>query len=328
MAFKKFREYLKDEKNIVEKPEVQKVPDYKGPSSSAPPQAKMDKNAGGHGYKGSAKPYSAGKNAANPNKSEKGFAHEGDKDLKYEPKVDVDTKDPAKGEELKSWHKSKSVSEWLQKTRKLSNAGFIKEMQNEGIAYGVIKETITECAKSNRNVAQLVMEMKRNKLLKSLISEICSHESAIPAILSEIKKNSLFLKYLNEFNGMDHDDEEPIEMADDESMGDDEGNDDESMGDDEGNDDESMDDDEGNDDESMDDDEGNDDESMGDDEGNDDESMDDDEGNDDESMGDDEGNDDESMDDDESALSNPIGNHHARKALKKMGPPPGPSNEF
>ena len=262
MAFKKFREYLKDEKNIVEKPEVQKVPDYKGPSSSAPPQAKMDKNAGGHGYKGSAKPYSAGKNAANPNKSEKGFAHEGDKDLKYEPKVDVDTKDPAKGEELKSWHKSKSVSEWLQKTRKLSNAGFIKEMQNEGIAYGVIKETITECAKSNRNVAQLVMEMKRNKLLKSLISEICSHESAIPAILSEIKKNSLFLKYLNEFNGMDHDDEEPIEMADDESMGDDEGNDD------------------------------------------------------------------ESMDDDESALSNPIGNHHARKALKKMGPPPGPSNEF
>jgi len=61
-------------------------------------------------------------------------------------------------------------------------------MQNEGIAYGVIKETITECAKSNRNVAQLVMEMKRNKLLKSLISEICSHESAIPAILSEIKK--------------------------------------------------------------------------------------------------------------------------------------------
>ena len=120
MAFKKFREYLKDEKNIVEKPEVQKVPDYKGPSSSAPPQAKMDKNAGGHGSKGSAKPYSAGKNAANPNKSEKGFAHEGDKDLKYDPKIDVDTKDPAKGEELKSWHKSKSVSEWLQKTRKLN----------------------------------------------------------------------------------------------------------------------------------------------------------------------------------------------------------------
>jgi len=322
MAFKKFREYLKDEKNIVEKPEVQKVPDYKGPSSSAPPQAKMDKNAGGHGYKGSAKPYSAGKNAANPNKSEKGFAHEGDKDLKYEPKVDVDTKDPAKGEELKSWHKSKSVSEWLQKTRKLSNAGFIKGMQNEGIAYGVIKETITECAKSNRNVAQLVMEMKRNKLLKSLISEICSHESAIPAILSEIKKNSLFLKYLNEFHDMDHDennsddeepmemdDEEPMEMDDDESMGDDDesmGDDDESMGDD----DESM----GDDDESMDDD----DESMGDD----DESM----GDDDESMGDD----DESMgdDDDESALSNPIGKHHARKALKKMGPPPGPSSEF
>jgi hypothetical protein len=61
---------------------------------------------------------------------------------------------------------------------------------------------------------------------------------------------------------------------------------------------------------------GDDDESMGDD----DESM----GDDDESMDDD----DESMDDDESALSNPIGNHHARKALKKMGPPPGPSNEF
>jgi hypothetical protein len=42
------------------------------------------------------------------------------------------------------------------------------------------------------------------------------------------------------------------------------------------------------------------------------------------------GDDDESMgdDDDESALSNPIGNHHARKALKKMGPPPGPSSEF
>ena len=330
MAFRSFQEYLKDAKNIVEKPETETVPDYKGPSNNAPPKDQMDKFAGGSGPKGSAKPYSSGQNAANPNKSEKGFAHEGDKDLKYEPKTDLDHKDAAKGDVLKSWEKTSSVSEWLHKTRKLSNANFIKEMKNENVDYGIIRETIEKCSTSKRNISQLVMEMKRNGLLNKFVKELCLHESAIPSILKGMKNNSLFSKYLNEMfdkkpkkdfdefddgedftqSKMSDEDESELDM-DDMDMGSDE-----AMGDET----DDMDDesDEDMDDMEMDSDEDMDDES--------DEDMDDMEMNSDEDMGD-ESDEDMDHDEDESALSSPVG-HHAKKALKKMGPPPRPVNDL
>ena len=303
MAFRSFQEYLKDEKNIVEKPEIQKVPDYKGPSNNTPPKDEMDKFAGGSGSKGSPKPYSSGQNAANPNKSEKGFAYEGDKDLQYEPKTDLDHKDAAKGDELKSWDKTSSVSEWLQKTRNLSNASFIKEMKNENVDYGIIKETIEKCSKSKRNISQLVMEMKRNGLLNQFAQELCLHESVIPSILKGMKNNSLFSKYLNEMFDEksdefdDGDDFTKPQMSDeDESDLDMEDMSDDSDEDMSGESDEDM-------------------EDMSDES--------------DEDMEDKSDDSDEDMDHDEddSALSSPVG-HHAKKALEKMGPPPGPVDKL
>jgi hypothetical protein len=324
MAFRRFQEYLKDQKNMVEKPPVEETPDYNGPTSDAPVKPKADKMAGGSASdtKGSPKPYSAGKNAKNPNNASKGFAHEGDNDLKYEPETTV-KKSTHGGEEINSWPKSDSVAEWLHKTRKLSNAKFINEMQSETCSYGTIKDAVAECANSSKGVSHLVMELKRHGLLEVFAAEICKHEATLSVVVEKLQKNPTFLRQLNEYGAMmakymnsempedengDMEGEEDTEgeIGDEGEMGDeDEGE----MGDeDEG---EMGDEDEG---------EG----EMGD--------EDEDEG----EMGDeDEGDEDEGDEDEmgDSALDEPINGdddsgrrhrNHAKHALKNMGTPPGP----
>jgi hypothetical protein len=253
--------------------------------------------------KGSPKPYSAGKNAKNPNNASKGFAHEGDNDLKYEPETTV-KKSTHGGEEINSWPKSDSVAEWLHKTRKLSNAKFINEMQSETCSYGTIKDAVAECANSSKGVSHLVMELKRHGLLEVFAAEICKHEATLSVVVEKLQKNPTFLRQLNEYGAM-------MAKYMKSEMPEDENGDMEGEEDMEG--------------------------EMGDeDEGDEDESDEDEsEGNEDEGD-EDEGDEDEGDEDDmgDSALDEPINGdddsgrrrhrNHAKHALKNMGTPPGP----
>lgn len=323
MPLKRFSEYLDDAKKLVEKPPVENVPQYKGPISQAPPKASADKMAGGaQPGSGKPKPYASDKSAKDPNKYEKGFAHEGDKDLKYEPNTEV-KKTKHGGDEIHGWLDDKSVSEWVAVTKSMSNANFIKKMQSEPkAAYGVIRETVEACAASGKNVSQLVSELKRGNLLGSLISEVCKHESAMPALVRVLSENKLFMKHLEEYGYMDADSEEgedDIEVSD---QGDSDGGDSDEDGyiGDEGEKGEEGD--EG-DEEGMDGIDGEDDE-----EGHD--NDEDHEGEEHDEDDHDEEGEGEGHEDDDSALSDPRGHRakhrHAKNALDKMGPPPSPTD--
>lgn len=315
MAFRSFQEYLTHDKKI-KTPATEMVPDYKGPSSSAPPKAEVDKNAGGAKSNMAPKPYMANKMAKNPNKSSDGFADMGDKELVYEPETVVKS---SEHEKLPTWPKTTSVSEWLRNTKNMSNSSFISGMRNEtnNMSYGQIKEAVHLCSKSQANMSQLVMELKRSNLIDSFLSEACKHENTIKAIIEEIKVNNTFQKMMNEMGYMDGDSSNG-EEEDDEFKIDGEGEGDEDM---EG--DEDSEDDEDHEDE---DDEDHDEEGEGDE----DHDMEG-EGEGDHDMDGDEHHDGEDGEGD-SALSKSIGGHrhrhHAHKALKKMGPVPGPVDEI
>jgi len=73
--FPSFLEYLNDKGTVVDKPEVEQVPDYKGPEEKSPPNSKV--------------PYKTPVANKAPAKGEKGFAELGDGRLKYEPDTEV-----------------------------------------------------------------------------------------------------------------------------------------------------------------------------------------------------------------------------------------------
>ena len=295
MAFRSFQEYLTHDKKI-KTPATEMVPDYKGPSSSAPPKAEADKNAGGAKSNMAPKPYMANKMAKNPNKSSDGFADMGDKELVYEPETVVKS---SEHEKLPTWPKTTSVSEWLRTTKNMSNSTFISGMRNEtnNMSYGQIKEAVHLCSKSQANMSQLVMELKRSNLIDSFLSEACKHENTIKAIIEEIKVNNTFQKMMNEMGYMDGDSSNGEEDDELKLGGDEEG--------------------EGDEDHDEDHDEGDEDHDEGD--------EDHDEGDEDHDEGDEDH--DEGDEEKDSALSKSIGghhHHHAHKIMKKMGPAPGP----
>jgi len=74
--FPSFLEYLNDKGAVVEKPEVETVPDYHGPDDKTPPNSKV--------------PYKTSVSNKAPEKGEKGFAQLGDERLKYEPQTKID----------------------------------------------------------------------------------------------------------------------------------------------------------------------------------------------------------------------------------------------
>ena len=319
MAFKSFQEYLNDSGKMVEKPQVKVVAGYEGKVPEAPEKTEKDPQAGGaKAVKGTHKPYKAGTDAKNPNKAEKGFAHEGDNDLKYEPKTDV-KKSNYGGEEAKSWLDSSSVTEWLNKTRNLSDAKFVNKMREatNGLAINEIKNAVNVCAENEKNIQHFIFELKRNNLLEQFVKEALKHESAVKTAINDINESSLGKKVLIEMNYMSADDEdmedEGTQPQDDENFDDESDDMDDSDYEDMG--------DEDSEDEDMDD------EDMSDEEDMEDEDMDDEESE-DEDM-EDEGEDDEDMshDEDETALSDTFGKGHAHHALKKMSPPPMPSDE-
>ena len=323
MSFKSFQEYLNDTGKMIEKPAVKVVAGYEGETPTSPEKTKKDPNAGGaKDSKSTNKPYKAGTDAKNPNKAEKGFAHEGDSDLKYEPTTNV-KKSNYGGDEVKSWLDSSSVTEWLNKTRNLSGAKFVSQMRNEtiGTSIGQIKETVNLCENNSKNIQQLIFELKRHKLLGKFITEACKHGTGIKAIIAEIKKNTLFQKAINEMSYMSSDNEDG--MSDDEyepDMSNDHSDEEENdMSDeDEYNDEDSDDDD--------DEDEYSDEDEMSDEDSDEDEMSDED--SDEDEMSDEDSDEDDSHKDDDSALSDPFGGGHASHALRKMGPRPEPSDEF
>jgi len=69
--FPSFMEYLNEKGRVVEKPEVEEVPDYHGSDQKTPPNSKV--------------PYKTPVADKAPQKGEKGFAELGDGKLKYEP---------------------------------------------------------------------------------------------------------------------------------------------------------------------------------------------------------------------------------------------------
>lgn len=78
--FPSFLEYLNDKGKVVEKPEVEQVPDYHGPDEKAPHGSKV--------------PYKTPLTPKAPEKGEKGLSELGDDKLRYEPdtKIKCDTK--------------------------------------------------------------------------------------------------------------------------------------------------------------------------------------------------------------------------------------------
>jgi hypothetical protein len=81
--FPSFLEYLNDKGSLVEKPEVETVPDYHGPEEKTPPGSKV--------------PYKTPVANKSPEKGEKGLSELGDEKLKYEPntKLNYETKKDA-----------------------------------------------------------------------------------------------------------------------------------------------------------------------------------------------------------------------------------------
>jgi hypothetical protein len=71
--FPSFLEYLNDTGKLIEKPEVETVPDYHGPTENNPPNSKV--------------PYKTPVANKAPEKGESGLSELGDEKLKYEPKT-------------------------------------------------------------------------------------------------------------------------------------------------------------------------------------------------------------------------------------------------
>lgn len=100
-----FLEYLNDKGKIIDKPDVETVPDYHGPQDTTPPNSKV--------------PYKTPVANKAPAKGENGLAELGDDKLKYEPKTKLDyevKKDALKKES--SLH-NKIVQEYVDENGKL-----------------------------------------------------------------------------------------------------------------------------------------------------------------------------------------------------------------
>lgn len=107
-------EYMDDKGHVVDRPKVKLVADYDGPDDKAPPTDKS-------GNKPS--PYRSANSADNPNKSEKGFADMGDKNLVYKPEDQKDTLKP-----LGSPYPNVKAESFIRSTKTMSPSQFMKYM--------------------------------------------------------------------------------------------------------------------------------------------------------------------------------------------------------
>lgn len=209
MPYCTFQEYLDRNKNLQTKPTVKQVADYEGTVETKPQKEKKHADAGGAGQTGDMKPYKAGSDAADRNKStmKGGLADHGDKNLKYEPKNMVANKgeNMPGGTKKASWPKT-PTQEWIEKTKNLSLAEFTKTVKNDALAgYSEcgcqeapstsIKKTVEACKCNQRNVSSLVREMKRNGLFSQLVEEMANHQETF-AELAQLMEEEVYAKKL------------------------------------------------------------------------------------------------------------------------------------
>jgi len=190
---KSLKEYL-DEKGKITEPKVELVADYKGPDPVSPEQG---------GSK--TKPYRATASNESAPKGECGFGDKGDKNLIYEPDVEIKGKNTAiPGGKTLAKETLTKTEQFLNKTKNMSLDEFTDYMLQECCGDGATEDlpTVTAytagkfhpfppeaikyiTALSGKNggiMESLVNEMKRQKLGGALVKTLMDH----PEIYDEI----------------------------------------------------------------------------------------------------------------------------------------------
>lgn len=196
LKFASWKEYLDGKGKLVEKPEVDPTPDYKGPDDKAPPTAvtkgkswdtkapKADKP----------KPYKPANSGKPAQKGEAGFADKGDGKLVYKPNTKVD-KAGEGGKKIGSWPKTKTEA-FIEKTKDMSMSQFIEHMIGEcGCEMDETLPTVTAYAsgkfhpyppeairyvvalaeKNERIMDKLIFELKNAGALPKMLKSLMEH---------------------------------------------------------------------------------------------------------------------------------------------------------
>ena len=207
--FTSWKEYLNDRGSLVEKPEVEKIPDYKGPDPKSPEagegqKVKGDKkldpipNAAKTSKPASYK--SATSNAPAKKPEDKGLSSTGDQKLVYEPNTDIKGGENMPGGKVVSgsWPKGKTET-FLNATSKMGMYEFAKYMLEDYnvedeedlptvTAYAAGKHHphppeairyVVALAKKNKKILEaLIHEMKNAGLMKGMLETTMEHPEA------------------------------------------------------------------------------------------------------------------------------------------------------
>jgi hypothetical protein len=211
--FTSWKEYLSERGKMVEKPEVAKIADYKGPDPSSPEAGEGQKVKGDKKLDsmpnapkpGKPTPYKPANRHESPKKSgEKGFASTGDSKLVYEPNTDIKGGDNMPGGKLVngSWPKTKTEA-FLDKTNKMTMHEFAKFMLEEyehdedndlptvtAFTTGKIQpyppeviRYIVALAKNNKKILEsLIHEMKNCGCMGDMLKSSMNHPEAFDHI--------------------------------------------------------------------------------------------------------------------------------------------------
>jgi hypothetical protein len=198
MGYMSFQEYVEKAKE-VKKPKVAVVPDYEGPHPDSPEKSGMPKNAGGIGPVGKPNPYKGGKNGPNPNKTEPGLLHKGDKKLVIKHAGHAPTLQQKVVDQY-----PKTTHEWLEQNKNLPLSSFTQKLRSERLAglpegsrpFQCIKEAVTVCASNPAYVLDTVLELKRAGLLEAFVQAIAAQTESIPAIAKVLETNEGYARKL------------------------------------------------------------------------------------------------------------------------------------
>ena len=193
MGYMSFNEYVEKQKGH-KKPKIAVVPDYEGPTPSAPETPK--------GAKKGAVPYKSGKDAPDRNKDDaSALGHKGKKSDHYMPKAKHHDTTP--GTELKSYPHVKT-QEWIEKNKKLSLAEFTKKIKTERFkelgenstrSYGSIKESVEFC-KSDKYVTDFILEMRRQGVFEKVLAAMIQQNESFRVIGKVMRYDESFARAL------------------------------------------------------------------------------------------------------------------------------------
>ena len=188
-----FNEYVEKQKGH-KKPKIAVVPDYDGPSPSAPETPK--------GAKKGAAPYKSGKDAPDRNKDDStALGHKGKKSDHYMPKAKHHDSTP--GKELKSYPHIKT-QEWIEKNKNLSLAEFTKKVRTENIkefgenstrSYTSIKESVDLC-KSDKYVTDFILEMRRQGVFEKVLAAMIQQNESFRVVNKLMRQDESFARAL------------------------------------------------------------------------------------------------------------------------------------